>query len=341
MSLSNCWMLLFFILLSMARRCDSADPPPSAGATSSNCNGGWPPCSLNGQLDKDQGICRCDKLWSGTECEMLQFWPLSIPNGCPNAPSKTAWGGDVMCNAQDKTYHLFVAAMTGGCSLRSWVTHSRIEHAISNASSITGPYEFVGVAVPTWSHNPKVIALQPQKKKTNETFSSSSASLAPFHIGMGVGPANLHENCAKQDCYSSWQRRGHDDASTKATRKLFQDRKKSTSSTLGTAAATKAGGTIHTAPSVYGPWTPLPNNALGNCNNPAPFVVHDRTKALSTIYIVCNHNVLKQAHNIGGPWTTIGEIVPPKTNDHGSTTTHDDAGGGVIRCEDPSLYIDH
>jgi len=335
-------LLILAISFSTAWRSDGAEILPISASTTGNYKDGRPPCSLNGQLDEDQGICHCDKPWSGTECEILQFLPLSIPNGYPNLHTKTTWGGDIVYNAHDKTHHLFVTAMTDGCSLRSWQTHSRIEHAISH-TGITGPYEFVDVAVPIWSHNPKVIALQQQNQKTNGSFASSSApSLALFHIGMGAGPADLHKNCTKQDYYSIWQRRGHsdddggkDDASTKASRNLFQDQKNS-ASTIGTRAARS--GTIHTAPSVQGPWTPLPNNTLGYCNNPAPFVVHDRTKGVSIIYIVCDHNVLKQAHNVGGPWTTIGEIIPSENND--GSITNDDAGGGIM-YEDPSLYVDH
>lgn len=81
--------------------------------------------------------------------------------------------------------------------------------------------------------------------------------------------------------------------------------------------AGRSAGYIQVSRSLDGPWSPLVNNTLGFCNNPAPWV-HSN----GTIYIVC-YRVLYRADSIHGPWTKLSELYP-----------------SVHVGEDPDLYMD-
>ena len=113
--------------------------------------------------------------------------------------------------------------MTNNCSLSSWETNSRIEHAV--AQNIAGPYKKKGVAVNTWAHNPVVLRLP------------RSEGYALMHIGTGAGPADGGGNCSHRSSNASSSARG--------------------------LAAAAAGSTIHVSDSLAGPWSPLLNSTLG------------------------------------------------------------------------------
>jgi hypothetical protein len=138
-----------------------------------------PPCSLNGALI--DGVCMCDKPWSGHDCSTLNFHPVAFPQGYGMAPNLTSWGGNTIRDASTGKYHMYVSAMTNGCPLSTWRSNSRVEHAVSD--TITGPYHFVDVAVPTWSHNAAPISLK-------------DGTYAIVHIGTGVGPPSGGQNCS-------------------------------------------------------------------------------------------------------------------------------------------------
>ena len=272
---------------------------PSSNFLSSVLVSGYdepPPCSLNGYMAAN-GTCICDKPWTGSNCETLQVLPVSFPQGFGMAPKKTVWGSDILF--RDGLYHLFASSMSNGSSLRHWVTHSQIEHAVSK--SITGPFVFQDVAVPRFSHNPKVIELQDGK-------------LALIHIGMGE--PRLIDNDDSKDGMSVFD-------SGNEKRKLRSP---------------SQGSTIHTSDSPYGPWIPLQNNTLGNCNNPAPFVVFASCEKSHVIYIVCSHagnGVLKRAERIEGPWETVSVVTPGNMSHHERHKNDNE-----VHYEDPSLYID-
>lgn len=140
-------------------------------------------CSLNGFVRSD-GSCKCTAPWRGERCEQLGFRPIRRPQGYGMKPAVSSWGGNVLFDGNK--FHLFVAAMTNNCSLSSWETNSRIEHAVSQ--SITGPYVRSDVAVNTWSHNPYAIRLP----------GASSPRFALLHIGTGSGKINGGGNCTRQ-----------------------------------------------------------------------------------------------------------------------------------------------
>ena len=148
--------------------------------------------------------CRCDKPWSGENCETLRFLPVegspsSKTNGAKDGhaedassaaaiiaaqgygmvPNITTWGGGILTETIERPtdskiagnstststlYHLYVSRMTNDCPLQFFKSNSRIDHAVSD--SITGPYEFFDVAVPVFSHNPAPIELWSREEKT-------------------------------------------------------------------------------------------------------------------------------------------------------------------------------
>ena len=75
------------------------------------------------------------------------------PQGYGMDPNVTTWGGGILVERSigknETVYHLYVSRMTNECPLANWQTNSRVDHAVSN--SITGPYTFQDVAIPTFS----------------------------------------------------------------------------------------------------------------------------------------------------------------------------------------------
>ena len=152
--------------------------------------GETPPCSLNGELLGTSQTCVCDKPWTGPECSVITFKPVSFPQGYGMEPARapwysangsfTTWGGNALEDPSTGKFHLFVSAMTNDCPLETWTTNSRIDHAV--ADTIEGPYEFVDVAIPTWAHNAAPVQLH-------------DGTYAIFHIGDGTGPAAGGKNC--------------------------------------------------------------------------------------------------------------------------------------------------
>ena len=72
--------------------------------------------------------------------------------------SLDTWGGSVIADDVGR-YHLFAAAMAGGCSLGQWATNSFVMHSV--AETPTGPFArapgAAGTAVGLWAHNPQVV----------------------------------------------------------------------------------------------------------------------------------------------------------------------------------------
>jgi len=72
------------------------------------------------------------------------------------------------------------------------------------------------------------------------------------------------------------------------------------------AASASGGSTVHTAPTLGGPWTPFPNFGVPSCNNPAP-LQHPN----GTLYLVCNSQTIHAAPGLGGPWTQVAQFPAP------------------------------
>ena len=223
-------------------------------------------CSLNGVCNGATGVCTCDKPWTGSLCENLQFKPVSFPQGYGMLPNVTTWGGGVI-QGKDGKFHLFVSRMTNDCPLSTWTVNSRIDHAV--ADRVVGPYTFRDVAVNTWAHNAAPVTL-------------ADGTYALYHIGKGTGGPDSGKNCSS--------------AGSITRRVSFSESGSSSSSRSSSRRST--GSTIHVSKSLDGPWVPL-ENTLGGCNNPAPWV-HPN----GTIYVGCGTS-LKRATEPQGPYVDV------------------------------------
>lgn len=191
-------------------------------------------CSLNGACTPS-GICACDKPWSGLACEKMNFRPVTFPQGYGMTPNVTSWGGNALFDGSQ--YHIFVSAMTHGCTLAHWTQNSRIDHGV--AKEITGPYVFSDVAIGVWAHNSAPIKL-------------ADGTFAIFHIGDGTLGPDGGQNCSHRDSVKP-DFRGN-------AKKILYGPKSSC---------------VHVSKSLYGPWEPdlfFSSDFCNNCNNPAPWV---------------------------------------------------------------------
>lgn len=201
-------------------------PPPCSDDTG---------CSLNGVCTQSTGMCTCYPPWTGGDCSELDILPAPPVRGYGMDPDIYTWGGSVVL-LDDGLYHMYVAEMSGNCSLNSWGSHSLVTHA--TAATPEGPFVRQDTALPVWSHNPQVVV--------QKNASGGNATLVLFHIGdANNGPVS---NCSAEVSAA--------DGAARA------------------AAATGAGSvgsTLHYATNPYGPWTPVVPPPPG-CNNPAPFL---------------------------------------------------------------------
>lgn len=232
-------------------------------------------CSLNGicsgwsWLKWQSGTCVCDLPWGGSSCEVLQILPVKFPQGYGMNPNATTWGGAALLDEAAGNYHIFVSRMTNQCPLNKWWTNSRIDHAVS--PTISGPYEFVDVAVNTFSHNPAPIRLP-------------DGSYAIVHIGGGDGLPDGGANCSGARVDGDGGAGGAD------------SRWRSSEAS-----------TIHVAATLAGPWRPLTPNTLPDCNNPAPWVHPDGTIFVLCNEDKTD-KLLRSSKGIAGPWEHFATI---------------------------------
>jgi hypothetical protein len=118
-------------------------------------------CNMAGVCDTATGACACDQGWTGAACARIDFAPEAAPcHGgglCLNRTElqdeavayssafTSSWGGDVVVD-DDGDWHMFAAAFQNETTLSSWLTQSRIVHAVS-ASGPLGPYVPRGIVL--------------------------------------------------------------------------------------------------------------------------------------------------------------------------------------------------
>ena len=264
-------------------------PVPCKAECGASCPGDLC-CSLNGFVRSD-GTCKCTAPWHGERCDQLGFRPIRRPQGYGMKPAVSTWGGNILFDGGN--FHLYVAAMTNNCSLSSWETNSRIEHAVSQ--SVTGPYVRADVAVNTWSHNPCTVRLP----------GNNSSRFALLHIGTGSGRSDGGDNCTNR----LLSRRALDmtaGATIHVSQTCHPKRCMIVDSVTGLDMTC-----LQVADSLDGPWSPLLNSTLGPCNNPSPWVHRN-----GTIFLVCSGaasgNGLWRAEHIWGPWRLVTtKLVAP------------------------------
>eukprot|EP00930_Biecheleria_cincta_P089196 TRINITY_DN78467_c0_g1_i1.p1 TRINITY_DN78467_c0_g1~~TRINITY_DN78467_c0_g1_i1.p1 ORF type:complete len:416 (-),score=27.68 TRINITY_DN78467_c0_g1_i1:609-1856(-) len=258
--------LLFLALV--LRRARAAGQEPARSWCESDLN-----CSLNGACL--EGVCLCDRPWSGVACETMDFLPVSFPQGYGMTPNVTSWGGNAIFDGTD--YHIFVSTMTNGCPLQECGANSRIDHG--TAKTITGPYVFSDVAVNVLAHNSAPIQLP-------------DGSYAIVHIFPGADGPDSGKNCSQPDYERTQQN----------PRELINEW--TDKYDIG-----RGGSCVHWSKSLYGPWEPilpLDHKICKNCNNPAPWV-HPN----GTIFMFCQGEIIK-ASSLTGEWTSVVNVsLPP------------------------------
>eukprot|EP00040_Diaphanoeca_grandis_P000352 m.15181 g.15181 ORF g.15181 m.15181 type:complete len:490 (-) comp10471_c0_seq1:134-1603(-) len=201
-------------------------------------------CQLNGRCVA--GICECDPTWTGDHCERLHLLPAAESNGLDD-PVYSSWGGSVLYNTSDDTWHMFAAVIEQGCGLKAWRPNSAIGHATSSVGP-AGPYLLQRFIKPHFAHEP--VALW-----------TTDGTIAIYHIGAGTNDTGPHSNYA-HNCSHHCTGDGH--------------------KWIGGGSFVGPTSILHSK-SFDGPWTSLD---IGNCSqlancehcgdtNPAPILLPD------------------------------------------------------------------
>jgi len=186
-------------------------------------------CFLHGECIQSQ--CLCDFGWTGVNCTQLNLMPAPVPGAYGYSPNVSSWGG--LPIYVDGLFHLYVTEMVFGCGLCEWGYNSEIVHAVSK--TLFGPYRFVDVAVPLWSHNPEVVI----------DNSTGTPTYIIYHIGDADGGTPKICNTSSLSHHRQERQEG----------------------------IIPEAGLLHHSESPYGPWIPLtPHGLQGGCNNPAPLI---------------------------------------------------------------------
>ena len=56
------------------------------------------------------GRCSCDTGWTGEQCQRLDLLPASADAGLQD-PELSSWGGSVLQNKSDGTWHMYAAVI--------------------------------------------------------------------------------------------------------------------------------------------------------------------------------------------------------------------------------------
>lgn len=105
--------------------------PPKSGCTS-NID-----CNHAGECTG--GKCACSAPFSGEQCESFTLYNYKASEGgLQISEGNTSWGGSVL-EADDGTFHMYVAIMSNNGTLGTWLQQSQIAHAVSKTGP-QGPY---------------------------------------------------------------------------------------------------------------------------------------------------------------------------------------------------------
>jgi hypothetical protein len=86
-------------------------------------------CNYAGQCVN--GTCLCNQGYTGQSCQSLLMEAYECGKGglCLSNGS-TTWGGSVV-QADDGSWHMYAAMMTGNATLKKWLTNSVVLHAVA------------------------------------------------------------------------------------------------------------------------------------------------------------------------------------------------------------------
>jgi hypothetical protein len=259
-------------------------PPPPDPPVPPTPDPVWKPCTddkgcnLNGVCDKSTGRCTCDRGWRGENCELMSLLPPKRGDGtCDPSLNGTArgwsttWGGRPIQDSTTGFWHYHVAEMANHCGMCSWASVSQVAHYISRSpaqglhrrtnadageASVSGPYTRVDTAVPVFSHNP-IVAKVP--------YSTAGAPDAYIMLHIGSGEGNGHPPV----CTNGTTPLRTDN--TNVTGAVSSDGRDGPTKSPRSLALLGAGGKMHIAPSLDGPWSAAPSSwTVPTCNNPHP-----------------------------------------------------------------------
>jgi hypothetical protein len=201
-----------------------------------------------------------------------------------------------------------------------------------------GPYEFLDVAIPTFSHNPAPTRLWTTNTNGGRNNTGNDPRrqwrYAIFHIGDGIDGADGGKDCRDNNRSSVQDIAVFDAWETSSNKKRLKKRQLLRESS--TKSSAKSGGNIHVSDSLHGPWMPLLDHDLGHCNNPAPWV----HPANGTLFVLCNYGghtseLFKSEHgDVSGPYELVTKFYPKKSN-FNSNATAETAYEDPFLCTDP------
>ena len=282
-------------------------------------------CSLNGACNN--GVCACDKGWSGATCGQLHLDPTAhVAYGWTSTSNVSSWGGGPpVYDATTQKYHMFVSEIAAHCGMSTWARMSQSVHTISD--TVDGPYQRADLVIPTVSHN------------TIYAYSAVDATHLIYTIFEGTSPpsCNPYLSCTAGVTPGGQGLRPPDDWPA-----------------ANCSGGPGARGVLHYAKSLNGPWTsagpitynytnaagvPRPSNA--GTSNPAPYIFPNGTVLLlgRGKDAVRNSTGLHKMHNIflyrAVSWNATYEWVP---SDGVAGAINVGAGNDGPSTEDPVLY---
>eukprot|EP00041_Stephanoeca_diplocostata_P018731 m.395498 g.395498 ORF g.395498 m.395498 type:complete len:415 (+) comp21102_c0_seq5:197-1441(+) len=136
-------------------------------------------CQLNGQCFS--GSCICDPGWTGRNCHRMDLLPAPEKNGLQDT-HLSSWGGSVLHNNSEGTWHMYVAIIENSCGLAAWRPNSAIGHATSSYPA--GPYTLRNIIKPHFAHEPS-------------TVRAPDGTILIYHIGAGQNATNHASGYAK------------------------------------------------------------------------------------------------------------------------------------------------
>lgn len=267
-------------------------------------------CSLNGKCVS--GNCSCDAGWTGTACGELALGPTDPRLGHPWAGDASSWGGYPLL-ADDGTWHLFYSQFARGCGLQHWGTNSRVVHAV--ASDPTGPFVDVDVVEPAFSHNAQAMR-------------AIDGTWVVWYIGCGQGEA-------VQDCGGCPA-----DNLPLANRTVPTGGPGTNKSPWCAPYPFGALGegyvSYSSAPTPYGPWTPLGVPAFAGSNDTSRW---DRFVTNPAPWALPNGSVVLALSGDGGvSGKCLGVATAPSWQ--GPYTVEGGPVAAISAGEDPFLWVD-
>ena len=116
-------------------------------------------CSYNGACIDN--VCKCIPQFQGDFCNVFNFAPVDYNKGQglrtieDSGFQTSSWGGSIL-QADDGNFHMWAAEMTYSTGIKSWITNSRVIHAVAENPARPFDFERKDVVAPVFAHEPTV-----------------------------------------------------------------------------------------------------------------------------------------------------------------------------------------